>query len=190
MSVYYQVQRSDSPHIQLLEPGKPAKFHVSAFGGPHEGFIIGRYYAYTKLRPKQKHDVRQAIEKVMKHILEIAMKKRRGKSIVGVSYLYLDTYRLLRSRGIPARSAYETLMRRDRLAIEAAAELVDRYGRDGAEIVLRGAIAAPFGVDRVMKFLDIPYPEYDLRRRVGFGLSASATLRWLSREVLPAIRYV
>lgn len=190
MFVDYQVQRADSPYIQLLKPGRPAKFRVSAFGGPHEGFIIGRYFAYTRLRSDQEHNVRKAIEEVMKYILENAMKKRRGKSIVGVSYLYLDTYRLLRSRGIPARSAYETIMRRDRLAIEAAVELVDRYSRDGAEIVLRGAIAAPFGVDRVMEFLNIPYPESDLRRRVGFGLSASATLRWLRREVLPAIRYV
>jgi hypothetical protein len=109
-------------------------------------------------------------------------------------------YMFLRERGVPARIAYETVLRRDWLATRVAADLVDRFGRWTAEALVRGAIemAPRVGIRRALCAAGMDewyeslarYPRTECGQTSGYRVSASATLRWLRREVLPAIRYV
>lgn len=106
----------------------------------------------------------------------------------------------LRERGVPARIAYETVLRRDWLAVRVAADLVDTYGRLTAEALIRGAIemAPRVGIRRALRAAGMGewyenlarYPRTESEQAPGYRVSASATLRWLKKEVLPAIRYV
>jgi hypothetical protein len=66
--------------------------------------------------------------------------------------------------------------------------LVEKFGQDGATLAVKGALDAPFGIERIIDALDLP-AELFPGRKIGWGVSASAS-KHLLRQVLAAIPYV
>jgi hypothetical protein len=97
-------------------------------------------------------------------------------------------YAILRSRGVPALRAYRTVKRRGAIPTFLAVYLVEKYGRDGADIMLMGALSVPFGIQRVINALGVP-EELFPKRNCGLGISAGASFRMI-KQALKAIPYV
>jgi len=97
-------------------------------------------------------------------------------------------YSLLRARGVEHPSALATVKRKGALPTFLALLLVERWGKDGAILILKGALEAPFGISRVLSALCLPeklFPE----RKTGIGLSSRASYRLL-KQALKALPYV
>lgn len=97
-------------------------------------------------------------------------------------------YSILRARGIPALRAYKTIKYRGAIPVFLAVFLIERYGRDKAELLLKGALDAPFGIQRVIDALGVPrqlFPE----RNSGSGFAAGESFRIL-RETFRAMPYL